>query len=255
MAEFERHEHKINGVGVVVLTAGSGEPVVFLHGAGTLTGFDFTLPLAERFKLIVPVHPGFGESDDDPSVSSVHDYVLHYLDLFDDLGLDSVRLVGHSLGGWMAATLAIESPKLVDKLVLVSPAGLRVPSAPGADLFALPPEELFGRLTENPAIFADKVPNPPDLDFIVARQREASSFAQVAWERPYDPKLPRWLHRVTMPTLLLWGAKDRILPVAQAEAWSELLPKAETRILANGGHLVLEETPQALGVISDFLAC
>jgi pimeloyl-ACP methyl ester carboxylesterase len=74
-----------------------------------------------------------------------------------------------------------------------------------------------------------------------------------AWERPYDPKLPRWLHRITMPTLLVWGGKDNILPVAQAKSWSELLPNVETQILADRGHLILEETPEAFGLISEFL--
>lgn len=254
MAGFERHEHKVNGIPTVVLTAGAGDPVVFFHGAGTTTGFDFVLPLAERFRVVVPVHPGFGDSGDDPGIGSVHDYVLHYLDLFDELGLDTVRLVGHSMGGWIAASFALEHPRRVEKLALVSPAGLPVPEAPNADLAAIPPGEVFSYLTENLEIFAGKVPDPPDGDFIAARQREAASFAQVAPEGPKDPNLARWLHRVTMPTLVLWGGKDRILPVGQASAWAKLLPRVETRILADRGHLVLEETPEGLEMIAAFLA-
>ncbi|HUZ21644.1 MAG TPA: alpha/beta hydrolase [Acidimicrobiales bacterium] len=254
MPSFERQELDVNGVKTVVLSSGSGDPVVFLHGAGTMTGFDFALPLAERYRLIVPIHPGYSDSGDDPSISSVHDYVLHYLDLFDQLGLDSLRLVGHSLGGWMAATFAIEQTKRVEKLALVSPAGLRVPEAPTADLFSIPPEALLPALTENLEIFEGKMSNPPDLDFIVARYRESASFAQVAWERIYDPKLSKWLHRLTMPTLILWGEKDQIIPAAQADAWARLIPEAQVKVLPDRGHLVLEETPDALGVIGDFLS-
>src|ERR1700674_5022763 len=102
MAKFEREVHTVNGVKTVLLTAGRGPPLVFLHGAGTWHGFDFALPWAEKFRVIIPFHPGFGESGDDPAMTDLHDYVMHYLDLFDALGLDKVRLVGFSLGGYLA---------------------------------------------------------------------------------------------------------------------------------------------------------
>jgi len=254
MAALERQEFDVNGVRTVVYSAGSGETVVFFHGAGTATGFDFTLPLADGFRLVVPVHPGFGESGDDPRVNSVHDYVLHYLDLFDQLGVDSFRLVGHSLGGWLAAAFAIEQTKRVQRLVLVSPAGLRVPEAPTVDLFSMRPEEIGPALTESPEIFAGKIPDPPDIDFIVGQYREMASFAQVAWERNYDPKLARWLHRLTMPTMVLWGGEDKIVPAAQSDIWAGLIPGAEVTVLPDRGHLVLEETPEALSTIAKFLS-
>ena len=108
---FVEEHHEINGIDTAVLTAGEGPPIVFFHGAGTATGFDALLPLAENARLIVPNHPGFGASADDPSIDSVHDYILHYLDLFDHLGLDEFSLVGHSLGGNMAATFALLYPR------------------------------------------------------------------------------------------------------------------------------------------------
>lgn len=254
MPGFSARAHEINNVSTMVLSAGTGDPVVFFHGAGTMTGFDFALPLAERFALTIPVHPGFGQSGDDRSIDSVHDYVLHYLDLFDEIGVARFRLVGHSMGGWIASAFALEHPERVEKLVLVSPAGLQVPETPGAVLSAIPAEELAGYLTENPEIFLGKVPDPPDGDFVAARRREASSLHRVTQGRAYDPKLARWLHRIDVPTLLIWGSKDRILPAGQAEAWSRLLPRCETAILADRGHLVLEETPEALALVADFLA-
>ena len=127
MAAFRENRHEINGVEVVVLTAGEGPPLLFFHGAGTITGFDALLPLAERFRLVAPYHPGYGPSADDPSVDSIHDYVLHYLDLLDVLELDEFTLAGHSMGGLLAAWFAIEQTSRVRRLVLVSPLGLRVP--------------------------------------------------------------------------------------------------------------------------------
>src|SRR6266545_5416134 len=107
MAAYTRETLDVNGVETVVQTAGEGEALVYLHGAGTVTGFDALLPLAERFKLVVPFHPGFGPSADDATIDDVHDYRRHYLDLFDELGVGELSLAGSSMGGWLAANFAV----------------------------------------------------------------------------------------------------------------------------------------------------
>jgi pimeloyl-ACP methyl ester carboxylesterase len=106
--QFKRETHTINGVNTIVLTAGSGPPLVFLHGAGIWHGVNFALPWTQKFRVIVPFHPGLGEADDDPAMTNIHDYVMHYLDLFDALGLSKFNLVGFSLGGWLAANFAVQ---------------------------------------------------------------------------------------------------------------------------------------------------
>src|SRR5262245_61631555 len=103
MSLFERHTLHVDGVKTAVHIAGQGEPLVFFHGAGTVDGFDFAERWADRFRVIVPHHPGFGQSDDDPSYTSMQDYVMHYLELFDMLKLDRFNLVGLSMGGYLAA--------------------------------------------------------------------------------------------------------------------------------------------------------
>jgi len=84
-AEFRREKLKVNGVDVIMLTAGSGEPLLFFHGAGTWHGFDFALPWASRFQVMIPYHPGWGESADAPEMTTPDDYALHYLELIDQL--------------------------------------------------------------------------------------------------------------------------------------------------------------------------
>jgi pimeloyl-ACP methyl ester carboxylesterase len=98
MAKFKRDELTVDGVKTVVYSAGKGRPVVFLHGAGTIDGFDFTAPWADKFKVIAPYHPGFGESGDVPTFTSLHDYVMHYLELFDRLKIDTFDIDELSLG-------------------------------------------------------------------------------------------------------------------------------------------------------------
>ena len=99
MAGYRGSRYDINGIDTAVFTAGEGPPLVFFHGGGTATGFDAILPLAEHVRLIVPYHPGFGASADDPSIDSLEDYVDHYLDLFDRLELGR----SHSRGSRWAA--------------------------------------------------------------------------------------------------------------------------------------------------------
>jgi pimeloyl-ACP methyl ester carboxylesterase len=253
MPQFSEERIDVNGIDTAVFTAGEGEPLLFLHGAGTATGFDSMLPLAERFRLILPHHPGFGASADDPSIDSIHDYVLHYLDLLDALGLDEFSLVGLSGGGSMASWLAIEQTARIRRLVLAAPFGLRVPEHPTVDLFSIPDEEVLGYLTVDMSVFEGKVPMPPTPEFLAERYRESTSWARVAWQRPYDIKLAKWLHRITLPTLILWGDADRLIPVEQAAVWADLIPGAEVKILPGVGHLIFDESREALAAVAEFL--
>jgi pimeloyl-ACP methyl ester carboxylesterase len=252
--EFKRETHTINGVKTVVLTAGKGEPLVFFHGAGIWHGINFALPWTEKFRVILPFHPGFAESGDDPAMNDMHDYVMHYVDLFDALGLAKTRLVGFSLGGWLAAKFAAEQSHRVERLVLVGPAGLRGKERPKGDVLSLPPEQIPAMLVSNFDIIKPYLPeNPKDLDFMGDRYREGGTLARLLWERPYDTKLPRYLHRLTMPTLLVWGEEDKLLPVQNAELWRKHIPKADFKVF-KGGHLVLDENRDAVTAVQQFLS-
>lgn len=251
---FERESLQVQGARITMLTAGRGEPLLFLHGAGTVTGHDFALPWAERFRVMVPFHPGFGESADAPQLGDLYDYVMHYVDLLDALRLQRVNLVGFSMGGWLAARLAAQHPERVRKLVLVAPAGLRDDAHPMADIFGMPPEQLMASLASDFEVVRRHLPAQVTPEFIGARYRESSTAARLLWERPFDPKLPRQLHRVRMPTLVLWGEEDRIVPVQQAAGWRQLLPSAELRTVKGAGHLVLDESSEARDAVQAFLA-
>src|SRR4249920_2746046 len=174
MGKFKRETYTVDGVKTVVHTAGSGEPVVFFHGAGTLDGFDFAEPWADKFRVIVPYHPGFGESGDDPSFTDLHDYVMHYLELFDALRLDKFNLVGLSLGGYLAAKFASEHGHRIKKLALIAPAGMLDAKHPMMDIMAVPGEQVIGLLVSNFDAIKKYLPEKPDLDFIGERYREAA---------------------------------------------------------------------------------
>lgn len=171
-AGFHRREYFIGGVRTVVYSAGSGPPLVYLHGGGTFHGFEFARDWTSRFHVILPYHPGFGESDDDVSIDSMHDYVLHYLELFDVLGLATVSLVGASLGGRLAAEFAVSHGSRLSKLVLVAPAGLASLEHPSPDFGSIAPAELPNYLVHNLEVIRPFWPDAPDPAFVAARVRE-----------------------------------------------------------------------------------
>jgi pimeloyl-ACP methyl ester carboxylesterase len=254
LAGFERQEVMVSGIRTVVHSAGAGTPLVFLHGAGTFTGFAYAREWTRSHRVIIPYHPGFGESGDDPGIDAIGDYALHCLDLFDALGLGALHLVGYSFGGWMAAETAILQPDRVTKLALVAPAGLVVRDPPAADLLALHPRDVPAHLMHDPERLKPFLPLGNDIEFLALRYREQSALARVVWERPSgNPKLERWLHRLRMPTQLVWGAHDRVRPVAHAARWQAGLPASRLVVLPDAGHLVLEEAPEAAGRIAAFL--
>lgn len=251
---FERQEIEINGIKTVVYSAGTGEPLVYLHGSGTFAGFGFARQWVKTHRVILPYHPGFGESADDGRIESINDHVLHYLDLFDALGLDRINLVGSSLGGWIASEIAIVQPPRIARLVLVSPGGLVSKDAPSTDLFTVPPKDVPSFLVADPAVLAPFMPDGHDIDFMTLRYRETISSARLVWDRPGNAKLDQWLHRIAAPTLLLWGEGDRIKPVAQADTWLKLLPDARLEVMAGVGHLPFDEQPAAAaGIVVNFL--
>jgi len=251
--QWKSEELTVNGVKTQVLSAGKGDPLMFWHGAGTGGGWDFAAPWTEKFKVYIPYHPGWGGSADDTSMTTTQDYVMHYLELFDLMKLKKVNLVGLSMGGWFASTFATQHSDRLEKLVLVAPAGLRDKAHPTADIFRIKPEELAPHLAENLAALGPP-PDPNDIDFVVNSYREATSFARLAWERIYDVKLPKYLHRISVPTLFIWGKQDKIVPEAQSAMWTKLVKGSKLKTFAPAGHLVLNEKPEAVKAVRDFLA-
>jgi pimeloyl-ACP methyl ester carboxylesterase len=253
MTRFVREEYTVDGVKTVLHTAGTGEPVVVLHGAGTVDGFDYAERWVDRFRVIVPYHPGFGQSGDDPTFTDMHDYVMHYLGLLETLGIDKVRLVGVSLGGWIAAQFASEHNDRVAKLALIAPAGMIDPQHPPLDIISTPGEQVVGMLVSNFDVLKSKLPETPGIDFIADRYREATTLARLLWEHPFDPKFLRHLKRVKMPTMILWGDEDKITPVQQTTLWQQHIPHADIRVFKGAGHLVHLEKPEAVDAIGEFL--
>lgn len=251
---FQRDHISIRGTAVAILTAGSGDPLVIFHGAGTSTGFESALPLAERYRVIVPYHPGWGESGDDLSLTSLHDYVLHYLDLFDAMGVSKIRLIGFSMGGWLASKFATEHSHRLHKMVLVAPAGLDVPEHPMFDFSNSTQEQIMSSLTVDPSILVRTTPMPPPAEWLALRAREGGNFGRMLASGYPDLALRRWLHRVSVPTLIQWGSADAILPAEQMAAWQSLIPGSTTRLYEGSGHLLFDERADAVNDAGEFLA-
>jgi pimeloyl-ACP methyl ester carboxylesterase len=254
-AGFERDEYVVDGIRSVVYSAGKGPPVVYLHGGGTYHGFEWARDWLDDFRVIVPHHPGFGESADHPSLSSIEDYAAHYARLFETLDLGRFHLAGASMGGWLAAEIALSTPDLIDRLVLVSPAGLSSPAHPRLDFASVPPADLPTYLVTDPAFIAPFWPARPDARLAALLMREAGATGRVMQTaEAAEKRLRRALPRLRVPALILWGERDRVLPAGLAGEWKALLRDARVEVIPNGGHLLLDEFPAARRAGARFLS-
>lgn len=249
---FERKSIKLHGVRTVYYEAGTGPTVVYFHGGGAFHGFQFARPWTEKFRVICPYHPGFGESADDPRITGSRELVMHYLDFFDELGLGKVHLAGASMGGRLAAEFAASHNDRLKSLILAAPGGLDVPEHPPANFAALGPGEFFTTLTNSLAFLAPFIPPAvPEKVFAAARAREGQSAGRIMMS---PSTLEHWMHRITVPVLLVWGKEDKVLPVGRVTAWTNRLPKATTlRIFKDIGHLTFDESPEAVKVAENFM--
>ena len=245
---FHDTKHRVRDVAVRLNRAGAGEPLLFLHGAAGVPAWGALFErLAQRFDLWVPEHPGFGLSDNPPWMRSIADLAMYYLDFIDTMHVSRVHLVGHSLGGWTAAELAVRNATKLASLSLVAPAGLRIKGAPSGDLFIWSPEELARNSYHDPALAERDLAQTPTEEEADLRLTNSFMAAKLGWEpRWHNPALERWLHRVTPRTLIVWGREDKIFPVDYAKAWRERIPDARVEIIAECGHRPHIEKPQAL---------
>lgn len=231
----------VNGLKLRVLEGGEGEPVLYLHGAGGANWYPLLETLAQTRHVIAPEHPGFGRSQIPDWMMSVGDLAFFYLDLLEARDLDEVHLVGHSLGGWTAAEIAIRNTARLKSVSLLSPAGVRSPEVPFGDIFLWPPEEHAKRSYFDQKLAAARIALLATADTDIALQNRAAA-ARLAWNpRLNNPQLTYWLHRIDVPTLFVWGKEDEICPFACAEPYMKPIKNAELYALAETGHALHTE--------------
>ena len=230
--------HTTRDIGVRLRRDGQGERLIFLHGAGGWPASGpFLESLAARYDVLVPEHPGFGLSDNPPAIRNVGDVAMYYLDFLDALDGPPVHLVGHSLGGWIAAEIAVRNTTRVKSLTLMAPAGVRVKGMICGDNFIWSREEYFRNLIYDQALAEQeiaRVPTDDEADIDLANRYTAT---KLGWEpRWYNPALERWLHRIRVPTLVLWGRDDKLFPSDYAKAWAARIPDTRVEIIPECGH-------------------
>jgi len=237
---------EVDGCKVNLRRGGSGEPLLYLHGAnGASAILPFMEKLAERFEVLVPEHPGFGASDEPDWLENIHDLAYFYLDFLKSLDLRDIHVVGSSLGGWLALEMAVRDTSRIKSLVLVGPAGISVPGVMPGDIFLWSPEELARNLFFDAALVEKMLAQPMTPELLDVSLKNRHTVARLGWEpRMHDPFLHKWLHRVNVPVKIVWGEADKILPVAYAAEFKKLMPAAEVEIVPRCGHLPQAEKPQ-----------
>lgn len=244
-------------VEVQVLTGGEGPDLLFLHGAGGLVAEDPLLAaLAARFRVHAPLLPGYGDSEECHEIRTMLDFTLHTHDVMGQLGLVKPVLVGHSMGGMIAAEMAAVAPNDVDRLALICPAGLWLDEHPMPDIFAMVPHELPAVLfhdVEAGAAMMTAGADFSDLDFLqrflVQNARQLGMAGKILFPIP-DRGLAERLYRIKARTLLIWGASDRLTPLPYAEAFRDGIAGSELVVIPEAGHMVpLEQTARVVEAI------
>lgn len=239
------------GVPVEMSEQGVGPPLLFLHGGYPSAGLDASAmmlaELAKSFRVIAPTHPGFGRPAAPDWLTSVDDLAYLYLDVLRLLDVSEVTLVGESFGGWIAAELCVASTMRISQLILANPLGIKVGDRETRDLvdvFGILDSELAELAFADPRIgFRDAEQLTEDELFHLARSREAT--ARYGWS-PYlhDPKLLRRLHRIDVPTLILWGEQDRLTSAAYGSAYAVAISDSVLASVGDAGHFPTVEQPK-----------
>ncbi len=248
----------VAGLDTQVFSGGSGEPLLVLHGAGGNPGWmPYCEALAARFQVIAPSHPGFGASDRPDWMERVHDLAYFYRWFMEERRLGPLPVIGFSMGGWLAAEMAAMYPASLSRMVLVGAAGMKPRDAEIADIFLMTIEEGIALRFYDTA-------QVPDYDALFGELTH-EDLQTAAWDRemaalltwkPYmhNPKMPHLMTQVKLPTLIVWGKQDAIVPVECGELYQQAIPGAALTVIDRCGHSPQVERPDAfLAAVLPFL--
>jgi len=240
------------GIGVVLSERGKGPPLLFLHPGHPAGRVDPDAPvlelLAENRRVIAPTHPGFGMDAAPPVLTNVDDLAYLYLDLMESLDLRDCVVVGVGFGGWIAAEMAVKTCERMSHLVLANAVGIKIGNRETrdiADIYALTDKQLAELVYADPARMAREPKTlPADELTMMARSREATG--RYGWT-PYlhNPKLKGRLHRIQVPTLVLWGEADRVVTPDYGRAYADAIAGARFATIDGAGHFPHLEQPGA----------
>jgi pimeloyl-ACP methyl ester carboxylesterase len=251
MTSTTTHSVTVPGIGraeVTVTERGEGRPFLLLHGGGgpqTVSGFADLLAEAGPARVITPIHPGFGGTPRPDALDTVRGLAALYVALLDQLGLARVTVAGNSIGGWIAAEMALLGAERISSAIIVDGVGIDVPGHPVADFFNLTLDQVSQLSYHDPVLFRI------DPAAMPAAQREAmagnrAALAVYSGTSMTDRTLRDRLRAVSVPVLVLWGDSDQIADADYGRAYADAIPGAVFRLLAGTGHLPQIETPQQL---------
>ena len=258
--DYREQSIDVAGTRLQLLQGGSGEPLLVLHGAGGNPGWlPYHQELAKHFTVYAPSHPGYGQSGRPDWISTMNDMAHFYRQLLEVLDLTPVRLMGFSMGGWLAAELAAMCPTYLKRLVLVDAAGIKPEVGDIAEILMVSQDVARKLRFYDPAQVPDyealvNRPLTPEEQEVQWRNREMTS--RLCW-KPYfhNPKLPAYLRGVKTPTLIVWGKQDAIFPVNCGELYQQALANATLQVIDRCGHSPALEKPQEfLTAVHTFLA-
>jgi len=244
-------------VPVRYLEGGSGQPLVFLHGAGGVTADDpFLAKLSENFHVHAPMLPGYGDSEECHELRDMLDITLHYWDVVEALGLKDAILVGHSMGGMIAAEMAAIAPHDVTRLGLICPAGLWLDDHPIVDMFSTLPYEMPALLFHDAVAGAAmltagrNVEDPGFLQtYLVQNARQLGMAGRILFPIP-DRGLSQRMYRIKAKTILVWGDSDRLIPPVYAQEFKRRITGAQLVSIPEAGHMVaVEKTRETAAAI------
>jgi pimeloyl-ACP methyl ester carboxylesterase len=238
----------VNGIRIDVIERGAGRSLLFLHPENgiepALAAID---ELAKGARVIAPTHPGYGRSELPKGMRTVDDLSYFYLDLLDQLDLRDLAVVGVSLGAWLAAEIAVKSSARFSRLIMANAVGVKIGDRETrdiVDIFALTEKEYLDIAYCDPAAGLRDYKTLPDAEVLAAaRAREAT--ARFAWNPFFhNPRLKSRLHRIRIPTLFLWGTRDRMLSESYGRAYCALIPGARFELVDRAGHFPHQEQPK-----------
>jgi pimeloyl-ACP methyl ester carboxylesterase len=248
-SNYQQRDLTIDGARIRYCKGGEGPPLIALHSVeGHLGWLPLCDELARDFTVYAPIHPGFAGSDRPAWLESLVDLSRFYLWIVQELGISKTSLLGHGMGGWIAAEMAVMAPSTVDRLILISAVGVRPREGEITDIF------LHGADGSRRLSFVD-TKQVADYELLFGRKSSAEdrdaqlinreAATRYCW-KPYmhDPALPHLLPRLRdVPTLIVWGRDDRIVPVECGELYHAGISGSRLEVIDRAGHFPHLEHP------------